>query len=309
MKKSLYLFLFILVFACSKSDTNELSRRNLEEILGVAVTASPLGDDALFFEDVDYGTGERQQLDVLLPRTSAIRGVVLFFHGGGFTAGDKAQAFDEFTEDIMQSLLDNKVAVVTANYSFLTTSGSEGVISALEDGALALRFLENHLDDLGIPSNKIILAGVSAGAGIAQWNAFKPQRSEQIQAVVALAAQSTYDLYEWENIFPGFQLDALRQMSPILQALFLQFYGGQPSQADLDAVDYRSFMDASDPALYVYNFAGDEVIDTNGSIDFDVLYHSYRHSDYLRAKAIAEEIPFSGIYQERPEDFVLRILD
>ena len=68
-------------------------------------------------------------------------------------------------------------------------------------------------------------------------------------------------------------------------------------------------MDASDPALYVYNFAGDEVIDTNGSIDFDVLYHSYRHSDYLRAKAIAEEIPFSGIYQERPEDFVLRILD
>jgi len=69
MKKSLYLFLFILVFACSKSDTNELSRRNLEEILGVAVTASPLGDDALFFEDVDYGTGERQQLDILLPRT------------------------------------------------------------------------------------------------------------------------------------------------------------------------------------------------------------------------------------------------
>ena len=67
MKKSLYLSLFILVLACSKSDTNEFSRRNLEEILGVAGTASPLGDDALFFEDVDYGTGERQQLDILLP--------------------------------------------------------------------------------------------------------------------------------------------------------------------------------------------------------------------------------------------------
>ena len=309
MKKSVFFCLFILIFACSKTDTNESTRQNLEEILGVAITASPLGGDALFFEDVVYGTGERQQLDILLPRSSAIRGVVLFFHGGGFTAGDKAQAFDEFTEEIMQSLLDNKIAVVTANYSFLTTSGSEGVISALEDGAHALHFLESHLNDLGIPSNKIILAGVSAGAGIAQWNAFKPQRSTQIQAVVALAAQSTYDLYEWENVFPGFQLDALRQMSPLLQGLFLQFYGGLPSQADLDAVDYRAFMDTTDPALYVYNFAGDEVVDTNGSIDFDVLYHSYRHSDYLRAKAIEVEMPFSGIYQERPEDFILRILD
>ena len=84
---------------------------------------------------------------------------------------------------------------------------------------------------------------------------------------------------------------------------------GEPSQENLDNLDYRDFMDASDPALYVYNTAGDEVIDAQGNIDFDVLYHSYRHSDYLRAKAIEVEQSFSGIFQESPADFVLRMLE
>ena len=130
-----------------------------------------------------------------------------------------------------------------------------------------------------------------------------------MQGVLAIAAQSTYDLYEWENVFPGFSLDDLRQMSPFLQTLFLGFYGGEPTQADLDAVDYRDFMDTTDPALYVYNFAGDELINAQGEIDFDVLYHSFRHSDYLRAKAIELEQEFSGIFQESPEAFVIRVLD
>lgn len=309
MKKLSYFALLLFVFACSKEDDSNLSEENLVNLLGVPLSLSPFGGDALFFEDVAYGTGERQLLDVLLPRTSEIEGVLLFFHGGGFTAGDKNQAYDEFTEEIMQTVLNNKIAIVSANYTLLNTQGSEGVISALEDGAIALSYIESHLSELGIPSNKIILAGTSAGAGIAQWNAFKPQRSNQIQGVVALAAQSTYDLYEWENVFPGFQLDSIRQVNPFLQSLFLQFYGGQPTQANLDAVDYRAFMDASDPALYVYNFAGDEVINANGEIDFDVLYHSYLHSDYLRLKAIEVGMSFSGAYQESPEDFVLRILD
>lgn len=309
MKKTLCFILLLFVFACSKNEESTPSADAIASLLGVSVSLSPLGGDALFFEDVAYGTGERQQLDILLPNSSSIKGVLLFFHGGGFTGGDKDQAYDEFIEETMQTVLNNNIAIVSANYTLLTTSGNQGVISALQDGAAALAFLESHLNNLGIPSNKTILAGTSAGAGISQWNAFKPQRSNQIQGVVALAAQSTYDLYEWENVFPGFQLDAFRQVNPLIQQLFLQFYGGLPTQADLDAVDYRAFMDATDPALYVYNFAGDEVINANGEIDFDVLYHSYRHSDYLRAQAIAVEMDFSGIYQERPEDFVLRQLD
>ena len=156
----------------------------------------------------------------------------------------------------MQAVFEKDIAIVSANYSLLTTTGNQGVISALEDGTEAISFIKNHLSQMNIPSNKIILAGASAGAGIAQWNGFKNNLNDQVQGVVAIAAQSTYDLYEWENVFTGFSLDGLRQMNPFLQTLFLSFYGGEPTQADLDAVDYRDFMDATDPSLYVYNIAG-----------------------------------------------------
>ena len=307
MKKLIVLPLIFLFLACAKSDSPE-TIIDLESILGVAQSDSPLGE-GLFFEDINYGDGERQQLDILFPEETSPKGVVLFFHGGGFTGGDKEQAFDELLLETMQAVLDDNIAIVSANYTLLTTPRNQGVISALEDGTLVIDFIQDRLTDLNIPTNKIVLAGTSAGAGIAQWNGFKNEINTQVQGVLAIAAQSTYDLYEWENVFPGFSLDDLRQMSPFLQTLFLGFYGGEPTQADLDAVDYRDFMDTTDPALYVYNFAGDELINSQGEIDFDVLYHSFRHSDYLRAKAIEVEQEFSGIFQESPEAFVIRVLN
>ena len=307
MKKLIVLPFIFLILACAKSD-DPATTVDLESILGVAQSDSPLGEGH-FFEDINYGDGERQQLDILFPNDKNPKGVVLFFHGGGFTGGDKAQTFDELLLETMQAIFDDNIAIVSANYTLLTTPASQGVISALEDGTQVIDFIQDRLADFNIPTDKIVLAGTSAGAGIAQWNGFKNDINTQVQGVLAIAAQSTYDLYEWENVFPGFSLDDLRQMSPFLQTLFLGFYGGEPSQADLDAVDYRDFMDATDPALYVYNFAGDELINAQGEIDFDVLYHSFRHSDYLRAKAIEVEQEFSGIFQESPEAFVIRILD
>ena len=307
MKKLIALPFIFLLLACAKSDSPE-TIVDLESILGVAQSDSPLGE-GLFFEDINYGDGERQQLDILFPEETSPKGVVLFFHGGGFTGGDKEQAFDELLLETMQAVLDDNIAIVSANYTLLTTPGNQGVISALEDGTLVIDFIQDGLADLNIPTNKIVLAGTSAGAGIAQWNGFKNEINAQVQGVLAIAAQSTYDLYEWENVFPGFSLDDLREMSPLLQTLFLGFYGGEPTQADLDAVNYRDFMDTTDPSLYVYNFAGDELINAQREIDFDVLYHSFRHSDYLRAKAIEVEQEFSGIFQESPEAFVIRVLD
>ena len=306
MKKLITLPFILLLLACAKSD-DPTTTVDLESIFGVTQIASPIGEGR-FFEDINYGDQERQQLDILLPENSNPSGVVIFFHGGGFTGGDKAQAFDDLLLETMQAVFEKDIAIVSANYSLLTSTGNRGVISALEDGTEAISFIKNHLSQMNIPSNKIILAGASAGAGIAQWNGFKNDLNDQVQGVVAIAAQSTYDLYEWENVFTGFSLDGLRQMNPFLQTLFLSFYGGEPTQADLDAVDYRDFMDATDPSLYVYNIAGDQVINSQGEIDFDVLYHSYLHGDYLRRKAIEVGQAFSGAFQELPDAFILRKL-
>lgn len=309
MKKYITPLIALALLACDKNDTTLDFTAALERELGVMATSSPLGGAGVFFENIAYASGERQQLDILLPAANASKGLVIFFHGGGFTGGDKNNAFDEYLAETMQTILDNDIAIASANYTLINTTGNQGVLSALEDGDAAIDFLRAQLSTLEIPTNKIVLVGVSAGAGIAQWNGFQSANNAQVQGVVALAAQSSYNLYEWENVFPGFSLDALRQLSPALQALFLQFYNGEPSPEELTNLDYRGFMDASDPPLYVYNTAGDEVLNAQGELDFDVLYHSYRHSDYLRQQAIAVGHPFSGVFQERPEEFVLRVLE
>ena len=67
---------------------------------------------------------------------------------------------------------------------------------------------------VNLPKNKIILAGVSAGAGIAQWNGLKKSSNDQVKGILTLAAQSTYDLYQWEKIFKDFSLENLRKRFP-----------------------------------------------------------------------------------------------
>jgi acetyl esterase/lipase len=308
MKKVLIFMFAVFLISCEKEETVTDLKTSIEKALGVIASPSPLGGENLFFQHVRYGNETRNILDVLVPHETKSEGVVLFFHGGGFIGGGKEDAYDELLKETMKSLLANNISIVSANYTLITTPGTKGVISAMEDGTEVINFIQSQLNALQIPSNKMVLAGVSAGAGIAQWNGFRESTNTQVKGILAIAAQSTYDLYEWENVFPGFSLDDLRAESPLLEDLFIQFYGGEPEQEDLDAVDYRAFMDASDPPLYVFNQAGDELINSRGQLDFDVLYHSYRHSDYLRKKAIEVGLPFSGVFAEGLDDFVLRVL-
>lgn len=307
--KNLYLFLlFILIVSCSKTNQNQDRISQLEQEFGLS-SISPAGDGTLFFENISYGNDTRNQLDIILPSDQTPKGVLIFFHGGAFVAGDKSDVFDQLFLPTINELLANNIAVVSANYTFISSTNSQGVISALEDGSEVISFVENHLELMQIPANKIILGGVSAGAGIAQWNGYRDANNRQVQGILALAAQSTYNLYEWENVFPGFQLDDLLLLSPVLSELFFQFYKtANPTESELAAVNYIEFMDGQDPPVYVYNQAGDELITSGGGIDFDVLYHSYLHANHLRGRAIEVGQEFSGAFQELPASFVLRLL-
>ncbi len=308
MNRSLYIFLIFLFFACQKEDTTTPQINLVERSLGVTATPSPLGENTLFYENIAYGTGARNTLDIILLKEQKPEGVVLFFHGGGFVSGDKSDAYTALLKNTMEQLINSNIAIVSANYTFINSPGTSGVITALNDGEVALNFIKNKLEVLNLPTNKIILAGVSAGAGIAQWNGYREASNDQVQGIVALAAQSTYNLYEWENVFPGFKLDELRSSRPEIESLFRLFYNGSPTQTDLEAVDYRAFMDRNDPPVYILNQAGDEVVDPAGNLDFDVLYHSFLHGDYLRKKAIEVELIYSGLFVESPESFIIRSL-
>jgi acetyl esterase/lipase len=306
----LSVFIMLIVTACSESNSLESEEINALEIaLGVGSSPTPIEGNYLFFKDVTYGTRERNRLDILLPQSDSLNGAVLFFHGGAFLFGTKEDLYEGEVEGIITALLAQNIAVVNAEYTFINDSQAEGVLSSLEDGAAVIQFITSKASALNLPSNKLILAGVSAGAGIAQWNGFRAQSNSQVQGVFATLAQSSYDLYQWEQLFPDFSLDSLRATSPELEALFVQFYNGVPTEELSKLLDYRSQIDATDPPLYVYNPVYEDVVVTaSNPLDFNVLFHSYKHADFLRKKAIEVGLDYSGAYQESPVDFILRRL-
>lgn len=312
MKKSLYFvgLLALLSQGCSKEETSNTSDfLAVSQALNTAESDSPFEGDFGFLKDIPYGSNPNTKLDILLPKGKTIKGALLYFHGGAFLFGTKEDLYESPSKEFMNTLLNEGVAIVNAAYTFIDDAESEGVITALEEGTAVIRFVEQNASVLGIPPNQLVLAGISAGAGIAQWNGFRQESNSSVKGIVATIAQSSYDLYEWEQLFPEFSVDNLRNQNEELESVFIKFFDGEATAEKRAVLEYRSFMDAQDPPLYVYNPVYEEsIFDTQDSLDFNVLFHSVKHADYLRQKAIEVGLGFSGAYKESPENFVLRVL-
>ncbi|MGA0316234.1 MAG: alpha/beta hydrolase [Flavobacteriaceae bacterium] len=309
MKYSLTPFLLLFLFSCSPEDSSQdITALKDTSVLGVQPSIPPFQTSALFYENISYDTKSRTQFDLLLPQEKPVAGVVVLFHGGSFLFGGKADFYlDEFS-DILSGLLENDIAIVNAEYSFLTEAQSEGVFTPLKDGTQVIDFITKNYIILGIPKDNLLLAGVSAGAGIAFWNGLGKVRPNSIKGILGLQAQSSYDLYKWESLFEDFKVDSLKLVNNELEQLFEQFYGGAYSQEKAKNLDYLNEIEANDPPFYVYNPVFEDKVYQNEVLNLDVLFHSFKHADLLRKKATEVGLPFSGAYQEAPQEFIVRIL-
>ncbi|HTR87362.1 MAG TPA: alpha/beta hydrolase [Reyranella sp.] len=105
--------------------------------------------------DIPYGEGPRHKLDLYLPKRPREDGIaILFFHGGGWREGDKAD-----NQFVGQALAARGVTVVIADYRLFPEVRFP---SFLEDGARAVRWA---VDRIG--ADKLFIMGHSAGAEIA----------------------------------------------------------------------------------------------------------------------------------------------
>ncbi len=313
--KSLYnKFIFLMVinfFAnCSKIENIEQSNISIiETSLGVNTSDSPMGNDFLFFKDVRYGNKDRNFLDIILPKTNKLNGAVIFFHGGSFLFGSKEELYQDDQKEIINSILNENLAVINSEYTFITDNEAEGVITSLKDGKKVIEFINQRSNVIGFPENKLILAGISAGAGIAIWNGLRDDTNKNVIGIFTTLAQSTYNMYKWEKIFPDFQVNLLRDEYILLDELFLKFYNNSITSESLKVLDYLNEMDKNDPPIFIYNpVYEDEVITKDNTIDFDVLFHSYKHGNAIRKAASNVGLQFSGTYQETPINFIRRMV-
>ena len=123
------------------------------------------------FLDVSYKTvnGQTLAVDIYLPDTSVPSPVVIFTHGGGWSAGDKSDVRAGNISTVAQNLLDAGVAVVSVQYR-LANDGSI-ISNCIIDSKDAIHFITKNATIYNIDPTRMAMFGASAGGQIAMMNA------------------------------------------------------------------------------------------------------------------------------------------
>jgi acetyl esterase/lipase len=191
--------------------------------------------------DVRYGPHERNVLDVWLVKSRTATPLVIYYHGGGFRAGDKRT----LNPELLEKLRASGISVAAANYRL---SDVAPYPAQMHDSARALQFLRLHAKRYNFDPARVGGFGGSAGSGISQWLAYHDdladpsnsdpvlRQSTRLAAVAPFNAQSSYD--------PRFikKLMNTNQVHPALVALF-----GMSSPADADNSKFFPLFEDSSP--------------------------------------------------------------
>jgi acetyl esterase/lipase len=125
-------------------------------------------------DNLAYGTDPRQRLDVYMPRKAANRPVVIFWYGGSWQQGNKSNY--RFVGNALAKL---GFVAVLPDYRLYPQ-----VKFPLfdEDGARAVAWVEQHVQDFGGDPQRIVLMGHSAGGHTAAFLAFNHAFMERFGA-------------------------------------------------------------------------------------------------------------------------------
>ena len=117
--------------------------------------------------DLAYGAGPRRRLDVYAPAGARGAPIVVFFYGGSWQGGEKADyAF------VARALAQSGIVVVVPDYRVYPEVRFAGF---MRDGAAALAFAKRNAARFGGDPDRLVVMGHSAGAHIAAMLALDPR--------------------------------------------------------------------------------------------------------------------------------------
>ncbi|HZE97951.1 MAG TPA: alpha/beta hydrolase [Planctomycetota bacterium] len=139
--------------------------------------------------DEKYDTKhERNVLDFWAAKSDKPAPLVVWFHGGGFTQGDKRQIVDR--DNVVGGLLAKGVSVASCNYPFLKDASYEQIMVHC---ARAIQFLRSKAKEWNFDPARIGVAGASAGALISEWLGYhadlaKPGSADPVEQLSSVAS-------------------------------------------------------------------------------------------------------------------------
>jgi acetyl esterase/lipase len=254
--------------------------------------------------DVQYGPHPRNVLDVWLAKSQKPAPLVIYYHGGGFRAGDKRS----ISIGLLEKLRASGITVAAANYRL---SDAAPYPAQMHDSARALQFLRLHAQRYNIDPKRVGAFGGSAGAGISQWLAYHDdladpknadpvlRQSTRLSAVAPFNAQSSYD--------PRF-IKKLMNTDQIHPALIMLFGMKSPAD-DANPRFFPLFEDSSpinhltkdDPPILVYFSQRNDPLPPNSSGELHI--HHPKFGFALKEKADSLGVPCTVILREESESF------
>jgi acetyl esterase/lipase len=148
MRSILYIFLFFISFQLSGQSFERTKGLSYETIADI----SYLNSD---YVQADTYMTERCKLDLYYPTNKQGFPIVVFFHGGGLTNGNKF---------IPLPLMDQGIAVATVNYRLSPKIKNPAYT---EDAAASVAWVFNNISRYGGDTSLIFISGHSAGAYLA----------------------------------------------------------------------------------------------------------------------------------------------
>lgn len=134
---------------------------------------------------------ERCVLDIDSPEGVSDAAVILWFHGGGLTGGNKSIPKDFYTRNSKQPCV-----VVGANYRLAGQHDSKGA-DCISDAAAALAWVFTHIAEYGGDPAKVFVSGHSAGGYLAmmigmdsRWLAAFGCDISQIKGLIPMSGQA-----------------------------------------------------------------------------------------------------------------------
>jgi acetyl esterase/lipase len=194
--------------------------------------------------NIAYGPDPQQRLDVYVPESSAApRAVVVFWHGGRWREGDKADY-----RFVGAALAESGYVTVVANYRHYPQVKMPGF---MQDAALAALWAAAHANEYGGSQERLYLMGHSAGAHLAALVTLDPRyfaaagpRAPRIAGVIGLSGP--YDFL------------------PLLEADVQDMFGPPPLYPASQPIN---FVRADAPAMLLVHGLNDETVRPKNSLN------------------------------------------